>query len=425
MKQIIHAEREYALIIQQTPDAPEVAATYLRLMLNYLYGLEALAAEKPVQVAATVMEHGPSLRAVFLIQDEEITNRNAIASLGRRGQVPVIILMPPDLADRHQALSTGMPNVRVCDWTRAVGHAESSLQSIVEEAFETHGIVKLPVEAEGLPHELLQARVMARLKHINTLPTLPEIVLRIARLIGNPATTADELEKVLVTDPAIVHRLLKVMNSPAYAGTRGETDGHWTLKEAIVRLGLRQVGAIAQQVKLINSLVRPEHSGFDLRRFWEHSVGCACIADRLYRDRLIPLTATIHFDRYWVGALLHDIGKLVLGFLAGGYFEEILHAAQSRQSTFQRAEERLGHEVTHEYLGRLMLLNSGAGPELVDVAGSHDTVARQPRPLVCLVHIADNPWVTSARVWPHFPVARQAVSAFQTNRTLIRLSILA
>ena len=44
MKQIIHAEREYALIIQQTPDAPEVAATYLRLMLNYLYGLEALAA---------------------------------------------------------------------------------------------------------------------------------------------------------------------------------------------------------------------------------------------------------------------------------------------------------------------------------------------------------------------------------------------
>ena len=32
----------------------------------------------------------------------------------------------------------------------------------------------------------------------------------------------------------------------------------------------------------------------------------------------------------------------------------------------------------------------GAGEELLDVVGSHDTVAKQPSPLVCLVHIADN-----------------------------------
>ena len=388
MEQIVHAEREFALVIQQTKAMPDVGVAYLRLMLNYLYGLEVLAAEKPVQVASAATEHGASVRAIFLIQDEEITNRNALMSLGRKGQVPVILLMPPDLAARHQALSTGMPNVRVCDWTHSVGHDDDSLQSVVGRAFETYGVARLPVQADGLSADLLQARLTERLKHVDPLPTLPALVLRISRMLRDPSTNADDLEKVLTSDVAIVHRLLKVVNSSAYAGTRGEAS--WTLKEAIVRLGLKQVGAVAQQVKLINSFVRPEDSQFDLRRFWEHSVGCACIADRLYRDRLIPLKTAIDFDLYWVGSLLHDVGKLVLGFLAWDYFEEILQAAQSRQSSFRRAEERLGHEVTHEYLGGLMLHHSGAGEELLDVVGSHDTVAKQPSPLVCLVHIADN-----------------------------------
>ena len=388
MEQVIHAEREFALVIQQTRAMPDVGVTYLRLMLNYLYGLEVLAAEKPVQVASAATAYGASLRAVFLIQDEEVTNRNALMSLGRKGQVPVILLMPPDLAARHQALSTGMPNIRVCDWTHSVGHDDESLQSVVGRAFDAYGVARLPVQADGLRADLLQARLTERLKHVDPLPTLPELVLRISRMLRDPNTNADDLEKVLTSDVAIVHRLLKVVNSSAYAGTRGEAS--WTLKEAIVRLGLKQVGAVAQQVKLINSLVRPEDSKFDLRRFWEHSVGCACIADRLCRDRLIPLPSSIDFDVYWTAALLHDIGKLTLGFMAWDYFEEVLQSARDRGSSFQRAEERLGHEVTHEYVGRLMLLHSGAGEDLLEVVGAHDTTTRQPRPLVRLVHVANN-----------------------------------
>ena len=55
--------------------------------------------------------------------------------------------------------------------------------------------------------------------------------------------------------------------------------------------------------------LRPENSQFNIRRFWEHSVGCAVIADKLYADKLIPMNAKIEFDLYWISALLHDIGK--------------------------------------------------------------------------------------------------------------------
>ena len=51
---------------------------------------------------------------------------------------------------------------------------------------------------------------------------------------------------------------------------------------------------------------------------------------------------------------------------------------------------RLGHEVTHEHIGQLLMLNSDADKQLVQVAGSHNSTGAQPTPLVSLIHVADN-----------------------------------
>ncbi len=388
MKQVVHTEREFALIIRQAPDPPPVMLVYLRLLLNHLYGLEILNGQKLPDVASLVMEHGHSVRSIFLIQNEEISSRNTISALSQRGNLPVVLVMPPHLAQGHVAICQGMKNVFICDWDRAVGNADTSLQTIVAGAFEAQGIVKLPTDDGELPHGLLKKRIQQRLKFGDTLPTLPEIVLRITQMLADPRTTADDLEEVVSTDHAIVHRLLHVVKSSVFQGTR--TDGHWTLKEAIVRLGSKQVGAVAQQVKLINSLVRPENSQFNIRRFWEHSVGCAIIADKLYADKLIPMNTKLEFDLYWIAALLHDVGKLILGFFAWDYFQAVIARMREGNTSFQRAEERLGHEVTHEHIGQLLMLNSDADKQLVQVVGNHNSTGAQPTPLVSLIHVADN-----------------------------------
>ena len=388
MKQVVHTEREFALIIRQVIDPPPVMLMYLRLLLNHLYGLEILNGQKLADVASLVMEHGHSVRCIFLIQNEEISSRNSISALSQRGNLPVVLIMPPYQAERHVAFCQGMKNVFVCDWDTAVGNAETSLQTIITGAFEAQGIVKLPIDDGQLPHALLKKRIQQRLKFGDTLPTLPEIVMRITQMLADPRTTANDLEEVIATDHAIVHRLIHVVRSSSLAGTR--TDGHWTLKEAIVRLGSRQVGAVAQQVKLINSLVRPENSQFNIRRFWEHSVGCAVIADKLYADKLLPINTALEFDLYWIAALLHDVGKLVLGFFAWDYFQAVIGRMREGDTSFQRAEERLGHEVTHEYIGQLLMLNSDADRQLVQVAGSHNSTGAQPTPLVSLIHVADS-----------------------------------
>ena len=50
----------------------------------------------------------------------------------------------------------------------------------------------------------------------------------------------EDLEDILVTDPAIVYRLLGVINSPVFAGSGHK--GGWSLQEAIVRMGRRKGG---------------------------------------------------------------------------------------------------------------------------------------------------------------------------------------
>ena len=55
------------------------------------------------------------------------------------------------------------------------------------------------------------------------------------------------------------------------------------MHDIIMRLGLKKVGVIAQQIILMNSLVKIKETSFDLRRFWEHSVGCALIDDAASR----------------------------------------------------------------------------------------------------------------------------------------------
>jgi HD-like signal output (HDOD) protein len=388
-QQNVENSTEYGLIVLQAQDPPKVLMTYLRLILNYQYGLEVLVANNLQEASSLLVDRGPQIRCLFLIQDQEFKTRNPITLLGRRGTIPLFLVLPAPLAEKYGALARSTHNLFICAWNKALTQEETALQPTMAKAFEEQGLGEIPVDSEDIPYEELQDRIERRLKHLDTFPTLPEVVLRITNLINAPGTKIEELEEVLIGDPAIVHKLIQVVHSPIFAGLAHK--GEWTMKEAIVRLGFKQVGAIAQQIKLINSLIKPQDSPFDMRRFWEHSVGCALIADKIYKDKLIPLQAEVAFDQYWLGALLHDIGRLVLGFFFWDYFESVQkRMLRSNKVSFRRAETRLGDVVNHEYLGRLLMLNARAEPDLVEAVGNHHNTGGRPSPLICLIHLADN-----------------------------------
>lgn len=381
-------DQELALIVLQQGKPQQVLAKFLNLMLNYQYGLSIVVAPDLAKASSLLGEHEGKVRGVFVIQDEEIPGAITLKSLTLNGQAPLFLILPTKKLGVQRMAGSGIDGLSYCAWEQAFSHGGASLQKAVAGVLEEGGVGNLFRHVDELPYSAVQQQVERRLRSINTLPTLPEIVMRIMRMVNDPKTTPDELEKVLCTDPAIVMKLLQVMRSPVFTGTAGRT-AKWSLKEIITRLGVKKVGAIAQQVKMINSLVKPQESEFDLKRFWEHSVGTAIIADKLVQDRLVRLSTPLEFSDYWIGALLHDVGKLVLGFFFWDWMSRILKHRTDKGTTFRQSEIDLGDVASHQRIGQLMLLNSDMGEAAVAAVGRHHELAA-PDDLLRLVHVADN-----------------------------------
>ena len=72
------------------------------------------------------------------------------------------------------------------------------------------------------------------------LPTLPEIGLRVRKLVDDPDITALKLSRVISADGAVSARLLQVANSVSYAGREPVIE----LRSAVSRLGHAQVRSL-------------------------------------------------------------------------------------------------------------------------------------------------------------------------------------
>ena len=300
----------FALVVKQEGKPQQVLDDFLHMFLNYQYGLSLLHTRGMTDAGAKLKEHGGEIRCAFIIQDLYITNLTTIAALSRGGQIPLFLLLPVGQLQAAKDLCSSMRNIFYWDWERGSSKRGLSLVKTIEAAFRQNRIGKLLDGIGELPYRALRARVAQQTSHIDTLPSLPELLLQIMKLVNDPDAKIAELETLLSSDPAIVWKLLEVVKSPTFAGTRRR---EWNMHDIIMRLGLKKVGVIAQQIVLMNSLVKIGQSPFDLRRFWEHSVGCALIADRLVTTGSLNLQTPPKFSDYWICALLHDIGKYVLG----------------------------------------------------------------------------------------------------------------
>ena len=85
------------------------------------------------------------------------------------------------------------------------------------------------------------ARVMEIVKKTSTIATLPEVTAKIITTVEDPRSTASKLHQIIAHDPALVTRILKVVNS-AFYGLPGQIG---SVERAIVLLGLNAIKNIA------------------------------------------------------------------------------------------------------------------------------------------------------------------------------------
>src|SRR3984893_8927816 len=116
---------------------------------------------------------------------------------------------------------------------------------------------------------------------IKDLATLPEVALRIARMVDDPTSSATDIGREISNDAALTARLLRIANSPAY-GQHGKIN---TISRAIAVLGVRQVRDLTVGLTAIRTFDGIANELVTMESFWRHSVLCAVAAGHIAARR--------------------------------------------------------------------------------------------------------------------------------------------
>jgi len=218
-----------------------------------------------------------------------------------RVSAPVVPAKPT----QSQAVATPRPPLTVLPGGRDEGTPFDQLLSWLGlEAPERFVLTQADLERD----EALATRVVEHFRKNRPAPSsLPAVSLQVLNAIAEPNLSLAELSRLVSQDPALAAGVLKVANSPAYVGAQ-EIQ---TLRDAVTRLGLAEVGRVAGMVaarSLFQPQVRSEFSHFvnTWSDLFTDSVtsarGSAWLSMQLRKGRS---------DHVFVAGMLHDLGRPV------------------------------------------------------------------------------------------------------------------
>lgn len=245
----------------------------------------------------------------------------------------------------------------------------------------------------GADAELVQTResIDAVLAHLDSLPTLPSVIVAVLEAAQRPDATAAQIVAILRNDAPLTARVLAAANSAARGGAR-----IGAVERAAPMLGVRGLTSLALAVGVVDCLGGPRHTngaerGYSRADLWRHALAVACaargLAARAPRLGVDP-------EEAFAAGLLHDMGKLALDRLFPRAYERaVARADHSRGDIADHERAVLG--VDHTVAGRRLAERWGLPVELQQAIWLHHVaVDALPAgviggPLVVLVTLAD------------------------------------
>ncbi len=140
-------------------------------------------------------------------------------------------------------------------------------------------------------------------KEFSQLKTLPHVAIRLTKLMADDNTTVKDFEEVIKTDPTLVLRVLRMVNTP-YFGLRQKVD---SISRALVFIGLKGL----RKMVLTEALKEVFNGGeedpvFSRQRLWVHSAAVA-VCSQMISERIFGIQG----DNAYLCGILHDVGLIV------------------------------------------------------------------------------------------------------------------
>lgn len=194
-----------------------------------------------------------------------------------------------------------------------------------------------PADKRSLLDQALAFAVEKRI----TLPVFSNVALTVQKAAKAESYDITQIERAIESDPALVAEVLRAANSAFFGGLSSVAS----VKAAILRLGLQRV---ANLVFLASEKSRyaarsPQLASL-MQRMWYHSASCAMAAEWIARKVRYPQLG----ETVFIGALVHDIGKLFLLRVLDDMAREPEYAAVSPElirEMLDNAHAEVGHRL--------------------------------------------------------------------------------
>jgi len=199
---------------------------------------------------------------------------------------------------------------------------------------------------------------------IKELPTLPMIYFKVNKALQNSDASVKGVADIIEMDQAMSSKVLHIVNSSFY-GFRSKIS---SINQAVMILGFNTVKNAIVSVSILDVFaIKEKFSGFDVKKFWAHSIAVAVICKHLAEKSRLAAP-----EDAFIAGLLHDMGKLIMLQYFKEDFGLIWQAQQKTGLTFYDAERTVlpvDHAQIGGYLARKWLFPNS----LIDAIASHHT----------------------------------------------------
>ena len=215
------------------------------------------------------------------------------------------------------------------------------------------------------------------------IPSIPLVLIRIIQTLDEDTSSARELETLILHDPALSARILRLANSAFYS-FRANVK---TISHAIALLGMNLVTSLAIGINIFDSFTKGAKSEAALiNKLWTHSCSVAVLVKEIWTRRGHKGKEG---EFAFLCGLLHDLGKVVLFKTYPSHYGSIFAVAKSETDPGISFYENENYGVDHAAIGEMLAKQWGFPAELACVIRRHHDPLALEMPMIGAVMLAD------------------------------------